>query len=134
MLKVKFANTAEIEYLTALETEEYWNGSARRTLKIECSVDAIDVDSLNKILSNETNIATITLTNTEEQISNIYDGYVLKMKVGIEPALIAPEAASAEAVYEDRLVFKMGKRTYTEEHIAKNAEYMAALEEVGVEV
>ena len=112
-LKVKFANIAEIEYLTALETEKYWNGSTRRTLNIECSADAMDANALNEILNDEANTATLTLSNTETGTENIYDGYVLKLKVSTEQVLVNRETNE----YESRIFLKLGQRTFIEEQI-----------------
>lgn len=116
-MNIKFLNGTKIEYLNALETEEYYNGSSRRTLSFECEVGVISVDELNTVLSNEDNTAKIELSNGE--VVNIYDGYVLKLKCGIEPKLVQGETPEAPAVYEDRLVFKLGKRTYIEEQLKK---------------
>lgn len=116
-MNIKFANGTNFEYLNALETEEYFNGASRRTLTFECAVSVIGVDKLNTLLSKEENTATITLTN--EDVTNIYDGYVLKLKCGIENKLIQSETPEAPAVYEDHLVFKLGKRTYIEEQLHK---------------
>lgn len=112
---IKFANGAACNYLNALETEEFHNGASRRTLTFECAADAIGLDQLNTILSNEKNTAELTLTNEEANISNIYSGYVLKLKCGIERKLVQAETPETPAVYADRIVFKLGKRTYIEE-------------------
>lgn len=116
-MNIKFANGRNFEYINAVETEEYYNGASRRTLTFECAVGVIGVDELNTLLSNEANTATIELSNGD--VTNIYDGYVLKLKCGIEPKLIQSETPEAPAVYEDRLVFKLGKRTYIEEQLKK---------------
>ena len=132
-MNIKFANGTNFEYLNALETEEYFNGASRRTLTFECAVGVISVDELNTLLSNETNTASLTLTGdaiavldadgnpTGEttQAVTIYDGYVLKLKCGIENKLITAETPDAAAAYADRLVFKLGKRTYIEEQLHK---------------
>lgn len=120
-MNIKFLNGTNFEYLNALETEEYWGGSSRRTLTIECEPGVISVDTLNDILSNENNVADITLSNEVMQAENVYSGYVLKLKCGIEPKLMSAESPEAAAVYEDKLVFKLGKRTYNEEQY-KNLE------------
>ena len=116
---IKFENAKELVYLEALETEEYFNGASRRTLTFECAPDAISIDELNYILSKESNVSSLTLVNEEANVSNIYDGYVLKLKVGIENKLVRAESANTPAIYEDRLVFKLGKRTYIEEQLKK---------------
>ena len=116
-MNIKFANGTNFEYLEALETEEFYNGASRRTLTFECEVGVISVDELNTLISDEENTATIALTN--EDITNIYDGYVLKCKCGIENKLIQAETQETPAVYEDRLVFKLGKRTYIEQQLHK---------------
>lgn len=130
MLKVKISET-EFEYLNALETEEFYNGASRRTLTITCAPDAISLDTLNALLTEE-NLASITMTNTEgipsmedegmvtsEPIMNIYEGYVLKLSCGINKVLTETETPETPAVYSDRLVFKIGRRTYIEEQLHK---------------
>ena len=116
---IKFNNGTKFEYLNALETEEYFNGSSRRTLTFECDKNAISIDEINRVLSNEDNLKDITLINEEIDTFNIYDGYVLKLKCGIENKLITSETPDTQAVYEDRLIFKLGKRTYIEEQLRK---------------
>lgn len=126
MLKINIANT-EIEYLSALETEEFFNGSSRRTLTITCAPDTISIDALNALLTEE-NLASVTLVNTsagtdeegnELTVTNVYDGYVLKLSCGIRNELVQSETPDSAAVYADRLVFKLGKRTYIEEQLHK---------------
>ena len=63
MLKVKIGEI-ELEYLTSLETEEYYNGSSRRTLTVNCLSDAIGLDELNALLTVD-NLAEIVMTNTD---------------------------------------------------------------------
>ena len=117
MLKINIAGT-EFEYLDALETEEHYNGSSRRTLTVTCLPDAISMDELNALLT-EDNLASITLTNTETGAVGIHDGYVLKLKIGVENKLIQVDTPDTPAVYADRLIFKLGKRTYIEEMLHK---------------
>lgn len=116
-LKINIAGT-EIEYLDALETEEFYNGSKRRTLTVTCAPDAISVDMLNSLLTEE-NLASVTMTNTETGAVNVYDGYVLKLACGIKNEQVRAETPDTAAVYADRLVFKLGKRTYIEEQLHK---------------
>ena len=118
-MKIRLSNGKEFEYLIAFETEEYFNGSSRRTLTFECDKNAVSVDELNSVLSNEDNLKDITLINEETDTFNIYDGYVLKLKCGIENKLITSETPDTQAVYEDRLIFKLGKRTYIEEQLKR---------------
>lgn len=115
MLKIKIANT-EIEYLEALETEEFFNGASRRTLTVTCAPDVIGMDALNALLTEE-NLASVTMTNDEVGAINVYDGYVLKLACGIQSRLTQAETPDTPAVYEDRLVFKIGKRTYIEQKL-----------------
>lgn len=136
MLKIK-VGTKEFEYLNSLETEEYYNGSSRRTLTVNCSSDAIGLDELNVLLTEE-NLAEIVMTNTEgipvyrdpnddgvaeidhyEPIVNYFDGYVLKLSCGITSVMTQPETPDTPAVYEEQIVFKIGKRTYIEEQLHK---------------
>lgn len=126
MLKINIANT-EFEYLNALETEEFYNGASRRTLTVTCAPDTIDLTGLNALLTEE-HLASIALTNdsagTDEKgnaqaVTNIYDGYVLKLFCGIRSELVQAETPDSAAVYADRLVIKLGKRTYIEEQLHK---------------
>lgn len=116
-MNIKFANGTKFEYLNALETEQFYNGSSRRTLTFECEVGVISIDTLNKLLNNESNTLSIELSNGD--VTNIYDGYVLKLEVGVKPIIVQAETPEAPAVYEDRLIFKLGKRTYIEEQLRK---------------
>lgn len=124
MLKIKIANT-EIEYLSAVETEEFYNGASRRTLTLTCAPDAASLDTLNALLTEE-HLAGISLTNDgsgeeggAQEVTNIYDGYVLKLFCGIRNELVQAETPDSAAVYADRLVIKLGRRTYIEEQLHK---------------
>lgn len=119
MTKTITINNKTFNYLDAFETEEYFNGSSRRTLTFECDKNVISIDELNTLLSNEGNLKDITLTNRELSTSNVYSDYVLKLKCGIESKLITSETPDTQAVYEDRIIFKLGKRTYIEEQLRK---------------
>lgn len=114
MLKIIFSDKkkTEIEYLTALETEEFYNGSSRRTLTFQIDKSATGLDALDA-LCTEDNCAKLELVNEEAAITNIYEGYVLKLKVGVESVLTDAE----KQTYEDRIVLKLGKRTYIEQKL-----------------
>ena len=124
-MKAIFGNGAEVTYLDAIETEEYWGGSGRRTLTFTCTPDAVSVDALNAVLSNAANTQTLALhgeitgqDGTQQEITNLYEGYTMKLAVGIDKVLVQPESPDSAAVYADRLVFKLGKPTYIEAQLA----------------
>ena len=123
-MKVSFGNGAEVTYLESLETEESWGGSSRRTLTFTCAPDAVSVDTLNTILSDVDNTRIMALTNTmayehgENTITNYYEGYTIKLSVGIEKVLVQPESPDSAAMYADRLVFKLGRPTFIEQQLA----------------
>ena len=133
-MKIKFNNGKTVEYLRAFETEEYYNGASRRTLSFECKVGVVGVDELNALLSDESNTEHIVLEGNNipvykndengnqvvdhyEVAKNIYDKYSLKLMVGIEPVLVKKETPESESVYEDRIKFKLGRRTYIEQRL-----------------
>ncbi len=124
---ITFANGFNMDYLQAFETEEYYNGANRRTLTFTCSKDAIGMDALNTLISNEANVQDIELhvhedaTKLQKEVNaaNIYSGYVLKLTCGMEQRMVSTETTEAPAKYEDFIVFKLGKRTYTEEALHK---------------
>lgn len=118
-MTVIFADGTQVPYLNAIETEEYWGGASRRTLTFTCAADAVSVDALNALLGDAANTAGLSLTNEELGVTNLYEGYTLKLKVGIEPVLTQPDAPDAPAQYADRLVFKLGKPTYIEAQLAR---------------
>lgn len=132
-MKIIFDNGTEVTYLDAIETEEYWGGSSRRTLTFTCEPDAVSIDALNTILSDAANTETLTLCGViivketqkdgsevekEMPVKNIYDGYTLKLAVGIDKVLVQPETPDSAAVYADRLVFKLGRPTFIEQQLA----------------
>lgn len=117
MLKAKIGKL-EFEYLDALETEEYYNGASRRTLTITAAADVVSVDKLHGVLT-ENNLASITLTNDDPKVSNVYDAYVLSLSCGVQSVEVEAETPETPAKYEQRLVLKLGKRTYIEEQLHK---------------
>ena len=119
MLQATFANNKTLPYLTAIETEEYYNGASRRTLCFTCEKDAMGLDVLNNLLSTEANVQNIKLTNSETGAENIYTGYVMKAEIGIKNTLLAPETEETPAQYADRLCCKLCKRTYIEQQLAR---------------
>ena len=131
-MKIIFKNGAEVTYLNAVETEEYWGGSSRRTLTFTCAPDAVSIDALNAVLSDSANLKSIELHGefqTQEirddgikdvkiPVTNIYENYTLKLSVGIDRVLVQPESPDSAAVYADKLVFKLGRPTYLEQQMA----------------
>lgn len=123
MLTIQIGNE-NIQYLDAVETEEFFNGSSRRTITVTCEATAISIDKLNSLLTEE-NLKSITMTNDEitnsdgSNLTNIYDDYVLKLSCGIQNVLVENDTPDSAAKYKDRLIFKIGKRTYIEEQLHK---------------
>ena len=125
-MKAIFGNNAEVTYLDAIETEEFWGGSSRRTLTFTCAADAVSIDALNAILSDTANTETLALQGAvvtpegkEQAVTNLYEGYTMKLSVGIDSVLVQPESPDSAAVYADRLVFKLGRPTFIEQQLAK---------------
>lgn len=119
MFKIKFTNNKEFEYLEAFETEEFYNGSNRRTLTVHCTENAVDLSKLNAILSDEENLVNLVLINTDINAENIYSNYVLKLEIGVKNKKTANETPDIPAIYENRLIFKLGQRTYIEQQLKK---------------
>ena len=111
-MNIKFTNGKTIEYLNAVISEEYANGASRSVITFECD-PTTGVDEINAIVSDENNVATITLTG-DDGIQSIHDGYILKLKVGLESV---PQYTEDGPQYAERLVFKLGKMTYIEQKI-----------------
>ena len=126
MKKIKIANT-EFEYLDALENEQFYNGASRRTLTVTCAADAIGLDELNALLT-EDNLGSVMLHNDHVGVDDdgkvitattLWENYALKLECGIKSVEVQKETPEYAAVYADRLVFKLGKRTYIEEALRK---------------
>ena len=111
-LKIRFADKTEVAYLNAVETEEYFNGASRRTLTFDIARDAVGLDALDALCTEE-NCTRLELINEEDGITNIYEGYVLKLQLGVAPVLVDAEMQA----YEDRIKLKLGKRTYMEQKL-----------------
>lgn len=110
MHKIKIANT-EFEYLSAYETSENYNNEMRRTLTVTCEAGVIGLTELNALLTKD-NLASIELSNDEFGITDYCDGYTIKLECGIKRVLMQAESHDGAAVYEDRLVFKLGRINY----------------------
>ena len=114
-MTITFSNGAQLEYLDALETEEYFNGASRRTLTFKIDPQ-YSVDQINTICNDEANLTSLTLSAEMEDgniVTNIYDGYVLKLKIGHETEPTGDEMNSTI----DRIVLKLGKRTVIEQKL-----------------
>ena len=112
MLKIKIAST-EFAYLKALEGPEHYDGEMRRTLTVTCAPAAIGLAALNDLLV-EDNLGSIELHNTEMGVTNYFDGYTIKLECGIKRERVQAESHDGAAVYEDRLIFKLGRVNYRE--------------------
>lgn len=110
-LKIRFTNKTEVAYLNAIETEEYFNGASRRTLTFDIARDAVGLDALDNLCTEE-NCTKLELINEDEGITNIYEGYVLKLQLGVK------RVAEGEG-YVERIGLKLGKRTFIEEQLHK---------------
>ena len=111
-MTIKFVNGQTQTYENALETEEYFNGNSRRTLTFQILPQNCNLQTLSDLCTEE-NCASIELTNEELGVSNIHEGYVLKLKVGIESILSDAETNQ----YTDMVVLKLGKRTFIEQKL-----------------
>ena len=111
-MKIRFMNGSELPYISALEMEEFFNGASRRTLTFDIRKN-YSIDAINTLASNENNLTTLELINEDEGVTNYYDGYVLKLKLGIEQYLVDPETDT----YDEKIVLKLGKRTYIEQRL-----------------
>ena len=57
------------------------------------------------------------MENDELDIVNVYDNYVLKLECGVKKILVKLETPDSPAQYEDRVIFKIARRTYIEEQL-----------------
>ncbi|NMA06583.1 MAG: hypothetical protein GX928_02555 [Ruminococcaceae bacterium] len=124
-MEVNLANKSSFNYDRAIEGEEYFNGSNRRVLTLECPKEKeTSIDSLHSVLSSEANTKTITLTNGE--ITNAFDDYVILLSIGIKKRFVEdPDLPPAE---EDYIEIKLGKKTYFEKQQVEQAERLTVLE------
>lgn len=110
-LKIKFQNGSEVEYSSAVEMEEFYNGSSRRTLTFEIAPASVNIQELSD-LCTEDNCGVLELINEEAELSNIYEGYVLRLNVGVKQSYDAIAEQAREIVE-----LKLGKRTYIEQKL-----------------
>lgn len=115
MKTINIADTV-FEYLEAVETEQFYNGASRRTLTVTCAADVLSLNDVNNLLT-EPNLAIIGLADSETGAVTFHEGYILKLECGIKSVLVQKETPETPAVYAERLVFKLGKRTYIEEQL-----------------
>ena len=118
MLTLTLKDGTHFAYVEALETEEWYNGASRRTLTVTALPDAAKLDELAAKLTEE-NLAAIRMTCDEPPADNLYEGYVLVLSLGLQQVQTQPETPESPAVYEPRLVVKLGRRTYIEQQLAR---------------
>ena len=118
MLKLKLQSGFEMPYESAVEAEDFVGGTNRRTLTITAAAAAAPLNVLEQQL-NEQNLATITLENTEKAITNSLAGFVLRHEFGLKNFAAQRESELAPAVYEDKIVIVLGKRTYIEAELKR---------------
>jgi hypothetical protein len=111
-MTIKLADNTTFQFTSSFEDEEFYNNANRRVLTIECASGAIGLDALNGLLTEE-NTATITLTNDEEEITNIFEGYVLKLSMGVKQRVTSQ--TDGPTIVEDYIEIKLAKRTYIEQ-------------------
>lgn len=87
-MNLQFANGLIIAYESAIETEEYINGSNRRTITFDCKPKAISVDEINTILSSKDNTQTLKIVNEKNETLSVYDEYTIKISCGISNILV----------------------------------------------
>ena len=129
---IRFGNEHELKCLDVIEREELCIGSNRHVLTAMCAPDAVSLDTLNSILSETANTGMLLIEDTviEEKVEDSelvvteipvekhYEGYTIKISIGIDKVLVQPESPDSAAVYADRLVFKLGRPTFTEQQLA----------------
>lgn len=116
-LKVKFADGTSCEYISCTAQSEFWGGAQRQTLTFTIARDAVGLEDLDTITTGD-NLERLELTaegagEAGEDITNIYDGYSLRLKLGVEPVLLD----EATQTYAPQVVLHLGKRTVQEEQI-----------------
>ena len=114
-MKIRFNNGTEVPYIEAINENGYMNGVNRQVLSVHIAKGVIGVDELDAILSDENNTQHIELIGDE--VTNVFDDYILKNKVGVEKVLIENETPDAPTLYEERIVFELGRLTYIEKRL-----------------
>lgn len=114
-LILKLGDGFEQEYAkAAIETEEYYNGASRRTLTFEFDPDKVNLNTLRAHCTEE-NLQTVELENTEMDVSETYEGYVLRLELTEKSVQADPESTE----YVNVVMLKIGKRTPSEASLAK---------------
>lgn len=131
-MKIVFENGNELDCIDVVEREELCIGSNRHVLTVMCEPDALSLDTLNTIISDTAKTVGLLVVDTmiEEKmedgelvqtpipVEKDYEGYTMKLFVGIEKVLVQQERPDSAAVYADRLVFKLGRPTFMEQKLA----------------
>lgn len=85
--------------------------------KVE-KVTQTTTDEQGEIIVLEQDVVTDVIERYETS-KNIYEDYTVKMECGIKRTLVVDESPTSKAIYEDRIVFKLGKPTFLEAQILK---------------
>lgn len=115
-MKIIFKNEEAFEYIEAMETSTFYDNANRRMLQITMATDAVALETINAIISDETNLTQIALVNEEENITNYYDDYQIKMSLMVKPEVVGTDENGVD-IKEERIVFKLGRLTPIEKQL-----------------
>lgn len=120
MYLVTFGNTAiqcEDFYLES----DFWNNANRPIAVFMFDPSNVSVDTLNTVISDEVNTNLIIVQRAVEesapQLVTELEKHNLKVSIILQPVLISEETPDAPAEFQDKIVLRLARRTYTEQYI-----------------
>lgn len=107
----------------------YHQGAQRDSLEIQITKGTISFDALDALTADSAKTSKLTIVTKENdmQTQAVYDHYVIRTVLMLEPVTIIPATADTEAVTEDRLCVTLAQLTYAEVQQAVQAATIDAL-------
>ena len=113
-MTIKLANGKLYDVIVVSAEPEYKMGAQRDVMSIVMDGNT----SLEEVLADftETNCESITIKDGD--VEAVHTGYTIVLNISREKKEVKPATTDTEAVYDWRVVVKLGQRTYYETQLA----------------
>ena len=113
---VKFNDGVEVTALVVNGQSRFFQNAQRDSLEFIFKKGDYLFDTLDTYFANKNKTRKITLID-EAQNQFIYDDYVLRVSMSLNPVVISPETSTDPEVTEERISVIMARQTYMEKMI-----------------
>lgn len=123
-MKVILMDGTELSPILVTGDIRYTQGTNRDTLSFFFA-ESESLDTLDSLFT-EANCENITIVDSNN-VEYIHKEYTIRVELARKPIMVEVGTEDKEAVYENRAVISMAKRTFEESQLAKQASVLNAL-------